>query len=285
MWRNPFVRDLREVKLIGSAREKSGTKIAIAHRNRYHPDLAVIQKILNNEAGKQRIGRLLEIRGRGKGDRRGGGEDLWVLGTHVLDLITFFAGDPKSCSAIMLTKGEPVEAAHIGEGNEGLGPLAGDEIHARFQMENGITAYWDSIANDGTKNKGFGLQLIGSEGAVIIHCDATPLAHYRPGNPLDPGNNAAWEVIGNTEPEKIAQVKNHIVPCRNLIAAIEENREPVCGFSRGAITVQMVMAVFASHMAGGKRIPDTSCGGADAYSSASDGEVTEIRKTRTNQSP
>ena len=44
-----------------------------------------------------KIGRVLELRGRGKEDQRGGGEDLWVLGTHVMDLIRLFGGDPTWC--------------------------------------------------------------------------------------------------------------------------------------------------------------------------------------------
>ena len=242
-----------EVDQIKAACAKSGTKIAVAHRNRYHPDLSEIERILRNE-GTRRIGKLLEIRGRGKGDRRGGGEDLWVLGTHVLDLVCRFAGNPLRCSASVLQEGEPVTVKHVREGNEALGLLAGDEIHARFEMEAGITAYWDSIANDGTKNKGFGLQLIGSEGTVIIHCDERPLAHYRKGNPLDPNNRSDWEVIGNGDLEAVENVHNHIVPCRDLIDAIEKGRDPECGLSEASNTIEMVMSVFASHVEGGKSL-------------------------------
>ena len=76
-----------------------------------------------------RIGRLLEIRGRGKGDRRGGGEDLWVLGSHVLNMVNFLAGNPISCSAEMLQDGRRVKPGDVRKGAEGLGPLAGNELH------------------------------------------------------------------------------------------------------------------------------------------------------------
>lgn len=249
----PYVSTLAEADRIKAACDKTGTKIAVAHRNRYHPDLSTIDQILNNK-GEMKIGKLLEIRGRGKGDRRGGGEDLWVLGTHVLDLISRFSGQPLSCSATMLQGGKLVTAADVKEGNEALGPLAADEIHARYRMENGITAYFDSLANDESKNKGFGLQLIGSDGTVIIHCDARPLAHYREGNPLDPKNQADWQPIGNTDPEAIAQAQNHIFPCRDLIESVEKNRQPICGLSEATTTIEMVMGVFQSHFSGGSRV-------------------------------
>ncbi|MCB1212646.1 MAG: Gfo/Idh/MocA family oxidoreductase, partial [Verrucomicrobiales bacterium] len=74
----PFVRDLAEADEVVAACEKSGTRLAIAHRNRYHPVLPVVKKLV--EEGE--IGRLVEIRARGKEDARGGGLDLWVLGSH-----------------------------------------------------------------------------------------------------------------------------------------------------------------------------------------------------------
>ncbi|MFV1994535.1 MAG: gfo/Idh/MocA family oxidoreductase, partial [Verrucomicrobiales bacterium] len=72
------------------------------------PPVLQIIDALTAEGG---IGKLLEIRGRGKGDRRGGGEDLWVLGTHVMNLMAYFGGTPKSCSAVMLQDGRRVTKA------------------------------------------------------------------------------------------------------------------------------------------------------------------------------
>lgn len=249
----PFVRTLQEVDEIKAALEKSGARVAVAHRNRYHPDLKLIDQILLNE-GDMKIGRLLEIRGRGKSDRRGGSEDLWVLGTHVLDLTSRFGGVPRNCCASILQDGKPITASDIHPGAEALGPLAGNEVHARFEMENGVSAYWSSIANEGTKNLSFGLQLIGSEGVVIIHCDGKPFAHYRRGNPMDPGNRNLWEVIGNVDQENIKTVHNHVLPGRDLIDAVVHQREPVCGFREAATTVEMVMSVFASHFSEGRKI-------------------------------
>jgi len=57
----PFVRTPAEADRLIAACEKHGTRIAVAHRNRYHPVLQVIDRLIAD--GK--IGRLLEIRGRG----------------------------------------------------------------------------------------------------------------------------------------------------------------------------------------------------------------------------
>lgn len=255
----PFVQTPAEADQVLVASRESGCKVAVAHRNRYHPTLKVIDRLL--EEG--RIGRLLEVRGRGKGDRRGGAEDLWVLGSHVLNLMSYFSGGVRCCSASMLQDGEPVTKKQIIEGAEGLGPLAGNEVHARYEFESGLIGYFDSLANDGTMNAGFGLQLVGSEGIIQIQCDVSPLAYLIPGNPFAPTKNSRpWLPItsaGVDKPEPavalIAQVQAHDVAVRDLIEAIENNRSPLCDAKEGANTVEMIHAVFQSHFAGGRSLP------------------------------
>lgn len=178
----PFCRTPAEADALIAACDTHGAKIAVAHRNRYHPTLKQIDKLI--ESGK--LGKLLQIRGRGKGDRRGGGEDLWVLGGHIVNLIHYFAGMPKSCSAIMLQDGRRITADDVKPGAEGLGPLAANEVRARYETAKGVVAYYDSIANDDTEGKAYCLQLIGSKGVVTLHIDRNPIAHFTPGNPFQP---------------------------------------------------------------------------------------------------
>ena len=56
----PFVRTPAEVDSLSTACKKHGTKIAIAHRNRWHPMLAVIDQFIADG----QLGKLLEIRAR-----------------------------------------------------------------------------------------------------------------------------------------------------------------------------------------------------------------------------
>jgi len=255
----PFCRTPAEADELIAACEKHGTRIGVAHRNRHHPALQVIDRMI--EEGK--LGRLLEIRGRGKGDRRGGGEDLWVLGSHVLNLIGYFGGNPMSCSAVMMQDGRRVIRADVVEGAEGLGPLAGNELHARYEMDKGIIATFDSIANDNTDGHGFGLRLVGSKGIVSIRCDKGPVAHFISGNPFQPaGKPRPWIPITSagagkeeTQPQLIEEIHNHVAPVRDLIAACDDKRDPKCGARDGALTVEMTCAVFDSHRQESRAVP------------------------------
>lgn len=254
----PFVRTPQEADEVLAECKKQGTKVAVAHRNRYHPVMKVIADLV--EEG--RIGRVLEIRGRGKGDRRGGGEDLWVLGSHVLNMIMFLAGQPRSCSAILMQDGRPVTQGDLRSGAEGLGLLAGNELHARYRFDDGVIATFDSIANDGTQNQGFGLQIIGSDGMIAIRADREPLAYLVPGNPFQPKSSPSrWLPISSggvdveePEPDLIHRVQHHDVAAADLIQAIREDRDPLCSGAQAAATIEMICAVFQSHVQGGAAI-------------------------------
>jgi predicted dehydrogenase len=254
----PFCKTLQEADEIVAACEKSGTKLAVAHRNRYHPVLPIVKSLISDGA----IGKLLEIRGRGKEDRRGGAEDLWVLGTHVLNLASYFAGQPTSCSAQFYIGDRPVHSSDVVDGAEGIGPVAGNRLHARFETDTSVPVFFDSIQNMGTRAAGFGLQLIGTEGIIDFRIDVDSLAHLVRGNPFQPDSKPRVWVpissagIGVPEPlqDITSLVANHLLATRDLIASISEDRQPLCGMHEGRTTVEMVQATFASQVADGQNI-------------------------------
>jgi predicted dehydrogenase len=254
----PFCRDLAEADDILAACAAGGARLAIAHRNRYHPALPVAARAV--EEG--RIGRLLEIRSRGKEDARCGGLDLWVLGSHLFNLAPVFAGAPRACSATVWHEGRPATADDVVDGAEGIGPLIGDEVRSRFDMEAGIPLYFDSMRNAGVREVGFGLQLIGTDGVMDLRIDVEPLIHVRPGNPFRPVVEAgAWQPFtsaGLNRPEPREDIRDlvcgHLGPARDLLDAVRTRREPLCGPADGRLVVEMILAVFESHLRGGARV-------------------------------
>ncbi|HBN79655.1 MAG TPA: 3-chlorobenzoate-3,4-dioxygenase [Planctomycetaceae bacterium] len=254
----PFVRTLKEAHEVLAAAKKHNVKIAVAHRNRYRNELQMIDRLIATDV----IGKLLEIRGRGKCDPRGGAEDLWVLGSHVLNLMTYFGGAPKSCSAVMQQDGHLVTKQDVHDGPEAIGPIAGNELHARYLFDSGVVGYFESIANGGIGSHGFGLQLIGSKGMIELRCDETDFAHLIPGNPFAPSQNGKpWLKISSAgadlpepNPKHVSGVQHHQVPCEDLISAIEEDRDPLCSAKEAAQTVEMISAVFESHRQNGRTI-------------------------------
>jgi predicted dehydrogenase len=255
----PFCRTPAEADEIIAAADQRKVKIAVAHRNRYHPAVGAVEKMATDGA----LGQVLEIRLRGKEDARGGAQDLWVLGAHLLNLATVFGGAPKACTATLYQDGRPAAKADVKDGAEGIGPIAGNAVHARFETERGIPVFFDSIANAGAKASGFGLQLIGTKGIVDMRFDTDPLAQFMAGNPFQPGKDPrTWVPISSAglgQPEPIADVKtlvsSHEASVRDLLGAIREERAPLCSAADGRTVIEMIMAVFESHRQNGARVP------------------------------
>ena len=245
----PFVRTSAEADEIVKLCAEKGVRLAIAHRNRYHPVVDVVKQLV----ASGEIGELKEVRVRGKQDHRGGGLDLWVLGGHGYNLATLFTGSAISCEATILVEGRPATKADIRPGDEGVGLIVGDEIHARYETRSGIPLYFDS--KKGTPGKGtpFGARLIGTKGVISLQIDEEPLAILERDGVKTPITTAG---IGKPEPIKdIKQVNGgHHGAVRDLLAAIAEKREPLCGPEAGRETVELTLAVFASFVADGKKV-------------------------------
>jgi predicted dehydrogenase len=245
----PFVRTLAEADEIVKLCAEKGVRLAIAHRNRYHPVVDVVKQLV----ASGEIGELKEVRVRGKQDQRGGGLDLWVLGGHGFNLATLFTGPATSCEATILVEGRPATKADIRTGDEGVGLIVGDEIHARYETKSGIPLYFDSKKGSWTKGTPFGARLIGTKGIISLQVDEEPLAILERDGKKTPITTAG---IGQAEPIKDIRLVNggHHGAIRDLLAAIKEQREPLCGPKAGLETVELTMAVFASFAADGKKV-------------------------------
>jgi predicted dehydrogenase len=238
------------------ASEKHKVKLALGHVTRYSPILDVVLALIRDGA----IGDVLELRGRGKEDaRRGGGEDLWVLGSHILNLIHTIAGEPEWCFATMKQDGHPVTKDDVEPGAEGLGPLAGDNVHAIYGLDGGRQASFDSVRGMGTAQPWrFGLQVFGSKGIIEILTGYLPAAAILQDSAWSPVRSGKhWQPItsagiGKPEPFKgDHRLEGNIVAARDLIQAIRDDRQPECDVYQGRWTVEMINAVFDSHRRGG----------------------------------
>ncbi len=254
----PFCRTPREADTIRAACRARGVALAVAHRNRYHPVLPVVEQLI--AAGE--IGDVLEWRARGKEDHRGGALDAWVLGTHVFNLAAWAAGPPRACSAMLYRNGVPCTRDDRQPGDEGVGWVAGDALHARFEMTDGRPFFFDSRRDRGERDTAFGLQIIGNRGVIDFRVDREPLVHLRRGNPQNPAaSGTPWIPVstgGLGVPEPIPdlaqRIASHQAAAEDLIDAITHGRPPLCDAEAGATTVEMVCAIFESHRQGGARV-------------------------------
>ncbi|MBI4603260.1 MAG: Gfo/Idh/MocA family oxidoreductase [Planctomycetes bacterium] len=258
----PFVRTLAEADAVVRACDMAHVKLAIAHQTRYSPRLRVVREIL----GEGRLGEVLEIRGRGKEDRRGGGEDLWVLGTHVFDLMRFLAGDARWCFARVTQEGRPIARADVRQGNEGIGPLAGDGVHALYGFGGEVVGHFSSLRGRGGSPSRYGIRVFGTKGALEVGFGFLPRvrilldASWSPSSSgsaaSSDSSGSAWEEVtsaGIGKPEPLKDLGLHggnVAIARDLIAAIEEDRQPLGGAREALGATEMIAAVFESQRQG-----------------------------------
>ncbi|MCS6852290.1 MAG: Gfo/Idh/MocA family oxidoreductase [Gemmataceae bacterium] len=246
----PMARTLAEADEMVAACERHHVKLAIAHQTRYSPRVKVIRDLL----GDGRLGDILEVRGRGKEDQRGGGEDLMVLGTHIFDLMRFLVGDPHWCHARVWKDGRPAVKADIRQGGENMGPVLGDWITATYGFAGGILGSFGTHRARAGVGSRFGLQIFGSKGIIHLTTGSLPAAYLLEDPAWFSGRTTStWQEItsagvGKPEPlrgDPLGLGNTWIV--RDLIEAIEKDRQPLGSMYDGRAALEMILAVYESY--------------------------------------
>ena len=251
----PMCRTLAEADEMIAACEKHHVKLAIAHQTRYSPRLQRVKELIAGGG----IGEILEMRGRGKEDTRVGGQDLMVLGTHILDLMRFIAGDVRWCHArVGVVTKEGVRSAtkaDLREGGEGMGPIAGDHITAMYGFDKGVIGHFASQRSTraaGERDR-FGLQIFGSKGVIQLTTGSLPPVYFLSDPSWFPARAKPWQEItsaGIGKPETLKDGglgQGNVWIVRDLFDAIEKDRPPRGNMYDGRASLEMILAVYESH--------------------------------------
>jgi predicted dehydrogenase len=243
----PLCQTLAQADDMVAACERHHVKLAIAHQTRYSPRLQRIKELI----AEGKLGDVLELRGRGKDEARGGGEDLMVLGSHIMDLMRLIAGDPRWCQARVLEKGKPITKADVRAGNEGIGPLAGDNISASYGFDKGVIGHF---ATQRVQPGGrFGLQILGTKGMIHVVTGSLPAAFFCP-DPTWGLSKArpAWQEISSAglgQPETLTGDTlglGNIWIVQDLLDSIAKDRQALGSVYDGRAALEMILATYES---------------------------------------
>lgn len=268
----PMTVSLEEADAIIALTEKHHIKLCMAHPARYSLAFRTMKAMI--EAGE--IGVPVRAHGRGKCDHRGGGEDLVVLGTHILDLMAFFLGAPEYVWADVTVNGRPVGPTDRSETVEPLGPLAGDEVFAYFRFPNCVSGTFDSrrgLFNPVHQVVHMGITAVGTAGALSMRFnDNVPvesrLRISRVAAP--PEDHASYEDVELVEtrvipdaaaldyavaglcdiPQKPLFMESNRFAAWDLMQAIVEDRLPESNQYHARIAQEMIHGIYAAHLAG-----------------------------------
>lgn len=251
----PFCRTLTECDEVIHHFQMRHLNLAIAHISQYSPVLDTVLALVN--AGE--IGEVLELRARGKEDQRGGGEDLWVLGSHVFGMMRSFAGgNPTHCTATVMQGDRAIQRSDVKDGAEGIGPLAGDNIQARYQFSGGVFGHFASRRGMAGKPTRFAIQVFGSKGIIDMESGYMAPAHILRDGSWSPGRSGkSWEMIssagiGKPEPRTDGTYEGgHMAAIKDLIDSVEQQRPTRCNAEDARSIIEMIASIFESQRLGG----------------------------------
>lgn len=251
----PLAPDLAQADAIVAACERAHVKLAVAFQTRYSPRFQRVKELI--DAGT--IGEVLELRGRGKDDHRGGGEDLLVLGPHAVDLFRGLLSEASWCFARVTENGAPITRASVRPGAEGLGPLAGDRIDAMYGFRGTpVVAHFATAKPREGANTRFGVWIFGSKGMIALQTGRLPPA-FLLASPDWSGaeKKVPWVEItsaGLGKPEPITNTStneaNRLIVA-DLIRAVETDTQPRASVYDGRAALEMLLACHASQAKGG----------------------------------
>jgi predicted dehydrogenase len=265
----PLTSDLLEADEIVRTVEQYGIRLAMAHPARHDLAFQTMKRLMHSGA----IGTPLCAIGYGKCDHRGGGEDLVVLGTHILDLMTDFFGAPQSVTARILTQGRPATRADSTQTVEPIGPVIGDDIEVSFQFANGMCGMFKSqrgLLQPGQRTPVMGLQVVGTEGELSLRFDDAArqplwIQHSQPDD-RDSATTPQQVVlhedryIAGASPLDYALCGQKNIPSSpwfleanrfaawDLIQSIAQNRQPHTNVYHARQVIEMIQGVFIAHL-------------------------------------
>jgi len=255
----PFAATLAEADAMLAAADRAGAKITLGLQHRVMRVVQEMRRIV--QSGE--LGEIREVRGRPTIGPRGGSFLLTVLGTHVLDLMRYLAGDPAwAFGRITTREGREVDARDAREAAEAYGLLAGDAVGAIYGFGNGVTGFCDSYHAPTVPEGSLAVEVWGTEGVVALRSSGSGRQLYRwqasSGRPIQELTHvpvAGWD----DDPRMCGprgldlDVLNHQL-ARDLIAAIEEDRQPDVSGADGRWAMEMIFGAHESQLTG-RRVP------------------------------
>ncbi|MFC1718072.1 Gfo/Idh/MocA family protein [Candidatus Poribacteria bacterium] len=233
-------------KMIAAA-ESAGLKMAVAHQGVYLPGIQKIKNMLD----EGRIGQVQSIYAHGKQDRRGGGEDMIVLGTHLFNMMRYFVGDVAWMSAHVTTDGHEITPGDVREATEPTGLVAGDCVNSYFAFKSGVSGFFDSRKDQAGSSDRYGMEIVGSEGTISLRGGTASNVAIYPYPLWAPGDaSQKWEKLDIDDTPLYTGNQLAIV---DLIDAIENNREPISSVRAAVAALEMILGAYESQITG-KRV-------------------------------
>ena len=248
--------------------KKTRRLVQMEHPARFAPTFRKMRQMI--EAGE--IGKILTCYMRGKEDPRGGGEDMLVLGTHVLDAASWLFGMPEKVFSEIRWQGKPLTPHDTLKTAEPCGPCGGDEIFSYYRFRNGVNGIFESrrLLKGGPSGQGgperLGITVCGSTGILTIRYSDRNLRICRD-FPVPMEDRSEFQIVPLEEEPEIPgsipldyeklglqrnschhryYVENNRRAAWNLLQSIEGKETLTAGIDSALISLEMIVGAYQS---------------------------------------
>ena len=252
----PMARNLAQADEMVQVCDDHKVKLAINHIKR----VSLYNNHVLNLIKKGEIGQLIRLRAADKGGRKSGNA-LMAMGTHLYDWMRLFAGDVEWAHAHLLqldgresTVDDIKDAQEINPKDQNDGLVLGERCFASFRFKGGVHAEADFLAEAQGNDRGYGIDLIGTEGRIAVRESVSTTMFIHRGQHHLP--EQGWEQIHIEEEDSDEEGQprknrgrlflQHLM-IKDLIAAIEEDRDPVASGRGGVASMEMINLTWESH--------------------------------------
>lgn len=259
----PLAETLEQADELLALSRETGRLVQMAHLARFAPTFREMKRMI--QAGE--IGRILSCVMRGKEDTRGGGEDMLVLGTHVLDAAAWIFGRPEQVYSDIRCQGRPLTARDAMTTTEPLGPCGGDEVFSLYRFPNGVNGIFESREVISKGDQRLGIAVCGTGGILSIRYTGTRDLRICRDFPVPMEDRSEFQVVVPPEDPPIPGAvpldyerlgidvskyhfryfaENNRRAAWNLLQAIAGREELVAGIDSALDSLEMIVGAYQS---------------------------------------
>ena len=232
MCEKPLATTLADADRMIAAIERNGTVVAVEHTRRWDPFFHRVKELI--DAG--RIGQVLSIVGTLHGERA----MLFRNGTHILDLICYYAGAAPERVFARLEPGYDDFVAYRGDG--GRDPASEPGASAYVEFANGVRAFYNGIKGKIGQGE---WDILGTAGRIRISATTAELWTL---------DEASGELVLRPFPAGMIMTGALQAAYEELFQVMEQGGQTRSTARDGRQVVALIEAILASHHAGGRLV-------------------------------
>ena len=244
----PMATSLADADAMVKLAESTGTRLAVHHQMRTTPPFSVAERLI--EAGE--IGPLTSIKIRGKGYY--GGYDMLNIGTHLLNATRRYVGEARSVVSHCETGGRPTTPADIVEGPYGFGLIAGENISAIYEFDDGLHAFAEFHRRSEPSSGWVHVKIYGEDGALCLYNSRE--LFIRRGRDEVVGD-VPWERFELADADRYLHGHDYyehaggdLWMAEETVRVLDEAREHECSGHEGRAVMEMMDGAWLSHFRG-----------------------------------